>query len=419
MEGSSTSKGDLLVRVEDLLIQIFVCLPVISLLRFKTVCKSWRAIIESSDFIHRHAINNNDSAATNKLGTFIFQYNRLGVTNRGRHRLPHFFVLSSSSGSSTTTSNDDYPWLYKDLGIPIGDMVLERERPVRMVASCHGIICFYQKLSRDIALWNPATKQFRFLPKSLPLPEGKFGRFLSDYVGFGFDTLTKDYKVLLITSFDSDYEETKKKNAVQVYYVRTNSWRWCVNIDLPTYCISRSNTAHNHGVYLNGHYLLLAFQFYATLDDDGESCIGRETVVISFDLSNETYRIIPAPTDDDVRLDIRGKDGKIVCVTHLLPDDRKCQVYLLNDDNGYSWTKLYETNMYQPHSCLGPMAISNDGLCGFLRGSDGYGLMSYNLETQEMRDIQIPNVSFSDVLVQTAHIYKESLVSICANDTTL
>ncbi|KAI3944665.1 hypothetical protein MKW98_021123 [Papaver atlanticum] len=417
MEASS-SKGDLLLRVEDLLIQILVCLPVISLLRFKTVCKSWRAIIESSDFIHRHAttFNNNDSATTNTIGTFIFQYNRLGVTNMGRHRLPHFFVLSSSSGSSTTTANDDYPWLYKDLGIPIGDMVLERERPVTMVASCHGIICLHHKLRRDIALWNPATKQFRFLPKSLPLPE-KFGKFLNDYVGFGFDTLTKDYKVLLITSFDSDYEETKKMNAVQVYSMRTNSWRWCVNIDLPTYCISRNNGL-NQGVYLNGHYLFLALQFYTTSDEDGELCIGSDTVVISFDFSNETYRIIPAPTDD-VLVDIRGKDGKIVCVTHLLPDDRKCQVYVLNDDNEYSWTKLYETNIFQPHSCLGPMAISKDGLCGILRGSDGYGIMSYNLETEEMKDIEIANISFSDVLVQTAEIYKESLVSIYAHDTTL
>ncbi|KAI3916432.1 hypothetical protein MKW92_010049, partial [Papaver armeniacum] len=40
---------------EDLLIEILLWLPVVSLLRFKAVCKYWRSIIESSDFIHRHA----------------------------------------------------------------------------------------------------------------------------------------------------------------------------------------------------------------------------------------------------------------------------------------------------------------------------------------------------------------------------
>ncbi|KAI3881206.1 hypothetical protein MKX03_015911, partial [Papaver bracteatum] len=65
MEGSSSSNGDLLL-VGDLLLQILVLLPVISLLRFKSVCKSWRAIIENTDFIHRHAMFNNDVSA-NKI----------------------------------------------------------------------------------------------------------------------------------------------------------------------------------------------------------------------------------------------------------------------------------------------------------------------------------------------------------------
>ncbi|MCL7031272.1 hypothetical protein MKW94_026061 [Papaver nudicaule] len=402
------SKGDLFL-VDDLLIQILVWLPVISLLRFKTVCKSWRSIIQSSDFIHRHATFNNDD---NKTGTLIFQSSHcikeMGK-DMGRFYVPHFFVLSSCSSNG---------WLYKYLGVPpyprgeplarfeLSGQVLERHRPVTMVASCHGIICMHDIFPRDIALWNPATKHFRVLPKSLPLPE-VFGKLQEDYVGFGFDTETKDYKVLLIT-----YDATKMKNAVQVYSMRTNSWRWCVDVDLPaTRCFSRD--VHNQGVYLNGHYLFIATKFYTTFEE-GESHNCSETVVISFDFSKESYTIIPAPTDD-VRLDVRGRDGKIVCFTYLLPDDRKCQVYALNNDtlqNEDSWTKLYETGMDQSHSCLGPMAISKDGLCGFLRGSDGYGLMSYNLETEERKDIRLANVSYRDVVVQRAQIYKESLVSV-------
>ncbi|RZC94490.1 hypothetical protein C5167_026221 [Papaver somniferum] len=46
---------------EDLLIEILLWLPVVSLLRFKAVCRRWRSVIESSDFIHRHATFRNST----------------------------------------------------------------------------------------------------------------------------------------------------------------------------------------------------------------------------------------------------------------------------------------------------------------------------------------------------------------------
>ncbi|KAF9592264.1 hypothetical protein IFM89_013490 [Coptis chinensis] len=42
------------VLPEDVVFCLLLCLPVASLLRFKSVCKSWRALIESSSFVNRH-----------------------------------------------------------------------------------------------------------------------------------------------------------------------------------------------------------------------------------------------------------------------------------------------------------------------------------------------------------------------------
>jgi hypothetical protein len=42
---------------EDVVIQILVCLPVISLLRFKGVCKSWNALITHQNFITKHLLH--------------------------------------------------------------------------------------------------------------------------------------------------------------------------------------------------------------------------------------------------------------------------------------------------------------------------------------------------------------------------
>ncbi|KAI3834061.1 hypothetical protein MKW92_038450, partial [Papaver armeniacum] len=75
------SAGGAVLLPEDVFFEIFVCLPVKSLLRFKSVCKSWCGLIESSDFIYRHA---DMVDYKSKLGTFICQYD---TSN-------HFSVLS-------------------------------------------------------------------------------------------------------------------------------------------------------------------------------------------------------------------------------------------------------------------------------------------------------------------------------------
>ncbi|KAI3938567.1 hypothetical protein MKW98_016072, partial [Papaver atlanticum] len=70
--GSAADDGVLLP--EDVFYEISMCVPVKSLLRFKSVCKSWCALIKSSDFIYRHA---NIIDSRSKLGTLICQYHAL------------------------------------------------------------------------------------------------------------------------------------------------------------------------------------------------------------------------------------------------------------------------------------------------------------------------------------------------------
>ncbi|KAI3942697.1 hypothetical protein MKX01_037922 [Papaver californicum] len=181
MDGNC-SENPLNSLTEDLLIEILLWLPVVSLLRFKAVCKYWRSVIESSE---------ND----------IYQ-------------------------------NDRYP-------------------QANIVGSCHGIICIHDPHLRDIFLWTPATKKFRSLPKSLPIPE-EFGGILTDFVMFGFDCETYDYKVVQITFFENDVFGTTPKNQVQIYSLLSDSWRWCIDANLYSHSYKSNN--ENQGRYLNGCY---------------------------------------------------------------------------------------------------------------------------------------------------------------------
>ncbi|XVF60530.1 hypothetical protein PTKIN_Ptkin08bG0054900 [Pterospermum kingtungense] len=68
----------------DLVVEILLNLPVKSLLRFKSVCKSWYALIDSNEFINMHLdeastsftmVSNNDSFISNVdiySGLFVF-----------------------------------------------------------------------------------------------------------------------------------------------------------------------------------------------------------------------------------------------------------------------------------------------------------------------------------------------------------
>ncbi|MCL7047270.1 hypothetical protein MKW94_030887 [Papaver nudicaule] len=267
---------------EDLLIEILLWLPVVSLLRSKTVCKLWRSIIQSSDFIRRHATFENSSS---KLGDFIFQYHPSHIMDCNYK--PYFFVLSSSRGSGD--GGEDYDqWSYKNLGISphlnggdeyVYDLFSCYPPEASMVVSCHGIICVHDPEPRHIILWNPATKKYRCLPKSLPLLD-EFGELNSEFVLLGFDCQTYDYMVVQITFFRIDNEvDITPRNRIQIYSLRSDSWRWCMDANL--YGFSNGCNAENQGRYLHGSYYFRGSYFRR----NELSYVQRDAVVLSFNFS--------------------------------------------------------------------------------------------------------------------------------------
>ncbi|KAI3903800.1 hypothetical protein MKW92_009496 [Papaver armeniacum] len=389
---------------EDLLIEILLWLPVVSLLRFKAVCKYWRSIIESSDFIHRHA---NFEKSTSKLGNFIFQYRPKHIN--GWDYKPYFFVLSSSRGSGD--SQEDYgQWSYKNLGTSphLSDedeyeMYASYPPQANMVSSCHGIICIHDPEPRDIILWNPATKKYRCLPKSLPLLED-FGVLKSEFVLFGFDRKTYDHKVLQITFFEIDNEvDITPPNRIQIYSLRSDSWRWCIDANL--YGHSYKANTQNQGRYHNGSYYFKGNNFIRKqiIMNSVPYWYGDpEPVVLSFNFSSESFRMIPGPCDKFYLDVIGGEQGKIVCIkvdhsstgTHdvyevyALDDYDYCSSDTDADNNEYSWSKPHAFTVNCPNGGMGTKAITKNGAFGFLCGIGG-GLVFVNLLTEEMKDIEI------------------------------
>ncbi|KAL6123503.1 hypothetical protein ACLB2K_076025 [Fragaria x ananassa] len=148
----------------DVIVSILSKLPVKSLLRFRCVCKSWRALISDPSFARMHM-----SSKSSKL------------------------LLGTSPLRSV-----DYEPLFKHIGGHV-ERTRELDYPVmiptsssKFFGSFNGLICL--SLDYDnIILWNSCTGDSKLLPKPATFFHNNNE---SSFYGFGYDSTTKDYKVV-------------------------------------------------------------------------------------------------------------------------------------------------------------------------------------------------------------------------------
>ncbi|XP_026440735.1 F-box/kelch-repeat protein At3g23880-like [Papaver somniferum] len=380
---------------EDIIFEILVRLPVKSLLRFKSVRKSWYAIIKTSDFIRRHRVNMENSNNTN-LGTFVFEYldHRLAYycsdIDMAATGLRQFLIVS---GENSLNGHDN-------LGLGIIPCLANSSvsmADLTFAGSCHGVLCFYhQDVRKGIVLCNPTTRHSKLLGKPLGRRSG------TCFVAFGFDAITSDYKVLCVKFFvDAPYYISPE---IQVYKRSTNSWKR-INSNFIS-AQSCSLDGSKQGRYLNGNYYCIGKQEYQT--------------IVSFDFNKEVFRPIPVPSDDcdtwstDV-IQLDSIRDKLVCIK----ESNRCRgptcvktfkVWVLNDfianDKNCSWTMLHKFSTANEYDRWVPMAISRNKQFSFISVFNDTKL--YNFVTGEIEDW-----SFGEGIKLTkTDVYKESLISV-------
>ncbi|KAK1368265.1 hypothetical protein POM88_034357 [Heracleum sosnowskyi] len=192
---------------EDLQIEIFLKLPVKSLLLCKCVCKKFRSVIQNPNFVRTHlnTINHSDSQSLVLL--------HFGGQSGGLrfYQLDHYLLSIDINNTKEVLS-------YLPLNPPIP--FIEGHYRTYVVGSCNGLICVavwfnnnYDYCNQNtpdfsLLLWNPVIKQCRYLPKhqSTCRPE---------VFEFGFVPETKDYVIVKVGSPGFD---------IEVYKMSTDSW---------------------------------------------------------------------------------------------------------------------------------------------------------------------------------------------------
>ncbi|PHT43886.1 hypothetical protein CQW23_17911 [Capsicum baccatum] len=226
----------------EILTEILSRLPVKSLLRFKSVLKSWSSLISSPEFTKYHlslSANNNKDYTNHTVMWRIAQ--------------PEFNLKTCPIMEET---NLDYHM--KNSGI---SCVIE--------GSVNGLVCLVNE-AKELFLWNPALRKYKKLPD--------FRTKLKDDAhctyGFGYDDIHDDYKVLCsfsITRYPRNFQE------INIYSLKDNSWR-------TIHCSRRVTRLIGSGKFANGTL------YWATSID-----IKSGWSITSFDLRNEKWKKVERP----------------------------------------------------------------------------------------------------------------------------
>lgn len=237
---------------EDLMIEVLSWLPVKMLLQLKCVCKSWCAIITSSNFISKH-LNNYYNSSEN--GCLLAQY----------FTRPYPYLLELFPDENLEVLS------YRQLDLPIPE--------ASICGPCNGLFYLYGWYPEDSFIWNPATDEIKVLPTKITAfnlpPHVSFPLCIC---GFGLDPVTNDYKVIAIPELWDDQRAVEYLPfPITVYSIRSDSWRCCG--DLRQFDILDDNGCYS---YDNG-----VFYWWGSK--------GEKRVIISFDMVTDMLGEIPVP----------------------------------------------------------------------------------------------------------------------------
>uniref|UniRef100_A0A0E0IMF5 F-box domain-containing protein n=1 Tax=Oryza nivara TaxID=4536 RepID=A0A0E0IMF5_ORYNI len=329
----------------DLIEQVFLSLPVKTLLNCIGVCKQWRSIIRDPKFVTSHLQLAPHCA--------LLFFPRVLVSSCGLY--PSEAILIDEAWSQSTW---DVPVIGPD------DF---------LCGSSNGLVCLYTHTT-TIKIANLATGECLHLAKPAKnLTDDHFS-----FYSFGFHPLTKEYKV---THFLASSHETRIRakvdsfDGVQVYTLGDEKWKYIGAPEaLSLNCVKNSGVVNVDGT------------MYWLTEDQGASW---HHAVMSFDLNKESFGRIQLPTaalEDSAfygprRYWIKEIDGKVCIATCQTSDNQpillrgEIHIWALDINLEQKWIQKYIIQPSAQH-IPGPNIVHRDKI---VLQHDARNLCSYEL----------------------------------------
>ncbi|KAF8101214.1 hypothetical protein N665_0208s0009 [Sinapis alba] len=319
--------------VPDLLEEIFLRLPLKPILKFKTVSKQWRSILESEMFVERRR----NVKQSRKI---LAAYN---CSCGGR---PCLLPESQFVG------DEEIIYLHCDA--------------TRPSLTCNGLVCF---LEPDcITVLNPSTGHNLRFPSG-PEPVSSWFRNGWDMVmGFGRDRVTGNYKVVKM------YVEPMFGDDCDVLDVESGEWK---KLRRPHYVTSLGRES----VCVNG-------SIYWLFSGEGLLHIGSGYHLLALDLHEEKFHRVSAPDTLVTReTKIVNLENRLAIAKITIPGP-ECILKICSMNAGEEiWSNTYAINLASvpasKWSMFTPLAVSSQG--NLVLYNDRKSLFKYCPQTYELR----------------------------------
>lgn len=263
------------------------------------------------------------------------------------------------------------------------------------VGSINGLVCLSTPpLGLIMILWNPGTKMWKQI--SPPKGEPDAGKIENVSVGFGYDSVSNDYKIVRIYSM-----KLKRNFDSNIYLYSTNAGFWReveVNASMPLGMHNmRCNVIANGNPYWN-----------ALVQSPSDVTMFGE-VLLTFDVRKENVWVWPLPwlkrkSMTSARL-VNWKESVAVLVHSRAVFNKVVEVYTL-DEEADVWCKIH---------IFGPIPIEVNRICQCFRNGeiaiedeDGK-LFLYDPDTNVATSLRIDDAQPHSY---QAFSYVESLVAV-------
>nr|XP_023910082.1 F-box protein CPR1-like isoform X2 [Quercus suber] len=271
-----------------------------------------------------------------------------------------------------------------------------------LIGSANGLFSLYEP-DRYI-LWNPSIRKFIILPNPRITFESH-GKIRS-HSAFGFDPRTNDYKVVrIVFQNGTETSEAAKIPVVEIYSLNEGSWRITSagNSFSPGFTFSYSDWIRPPAS-LNG-----AVHFVAN----------DNRLILSFDLGDEVFRMIPVPNGafgigDYVITSVIGGSLSLICHDNLLDTKKCCSIWVMKEYGVVdSWTKEFTFDS------IGGLLLCLQKNGNILVESQIYYHLPCEISSYDPKSKQIKNLGiFGSSYKSFADNYMENLVLLDKpNDT--
>ncbi|OEL14725.1 hypothetical protein BAE44_0024255 [Dichanthelium oligosanthes] len=394
---------------EDILVtEVLARLPVRSLLRFRSVCRSWRAAIDDPSFVRRHLQLSRgrtssvlDVPCEPRLEDYWGEARSKELEFR---RIRHGVRRQGETAAVTAELMHAMVW------------PANRVTAVMDPVHCDGMV-LVPTASGELFVCNPATREF------VALPPGSPG--VQEAVAFGFDPCSNAYKVARIFVRQTEFDEPDESDSDdegggrweidgignEVFTLGAGSWE---PTDDPPYYVAPIRPICTRG----------AFYWTAVV---GAGCADDPppTELLRFCLRDETFTVVPNPPcfSQSSQKIIGERDtltelgGKLCCAHARTPTG--VDIWLADDGPRPEWSVAYRFELLRPIvEFVLPLAADGDEL---LLSVDRRMLYKYNA-TSKALDVVVDMQRAPDLygarpplplrLIHHAVPYVESLVSI-------